>query len=481
VIARSTLGARGLVAWSALCLSACNSSGLQASQPPSPMSVAAAGASAGQSGASAPAQAVSPTGTRSDAGVAHAGKADAATVADGLDTDAGPADPSSMTPAHPDLRCKADSSLPQKTDFSQVGPRMVGTLDVTFTDTSRPIVATAKHAAAPSRTLVTTIYYPSSGPAPLGGSAPLAGGGPFPMLMYSHGYSSNRGEATRVANRLASYGYIIVSPDFPLTNIQSNNSHPDIDDAANQPGDVSYLIDQLLAFSHDPKHLLASGVDEARIGALGVSLGGLTTLLVTFHPKFHDPRIKVAMPIAALSGFFAEGFYHTRDLPVLLVHGDLDAIVNYQLNARRAFTRAMPNARLLTVAKGTHSAFGFAFSASVVPLLNAFVALPNSDPSNADGLGCGAVGKDLQMTGPEFITALGDANDFIDADEANLRPCEGDEYKKPAIDPEEQEDIVLRSAVPFFNAHLGSTADIRQDGCRYLVYEIPKHAGVTLE
>jgi dienelactone hydrolase len=443
--------------------------------------VAAAGTGVSQSASPAPTAGAMATSASMDAGTTHPIKVDAATLPNQVDTDADAPDPNAMSTTHPDVRCHADPSLPQKTDFSQAGPLAIGTMDVTFTDTSRPIAATDKHASAPSRMLVTTIYYPASGAAPLGGSAPLATGGPFPMLMYSHGYSSNRGEGSRVANRLASYGYIVVAPDFPLTNIQSNNSQPDIDDAANQPGDVSFLIDQLLRFSHDPKHVLANAVDESRIGALGVSLGGLTTLLVTFHPRFHDLRIKAAMPIAALSGFFAEGFYHTRELPVLLVHGDLDAIVNYELNGRRAFTRAMPNARLITVAKGTHSAFGFAFTASQIPLLNAFVALPNSDPSNPDGLGCGAVGKQLQMTGPEFITALGDASDFINADEAKLLPCLGDEYKKPAIDPEEQEDIVLRSAVPFFNAHLGSTPELRQDGCRYLVVEIPKHPSVTLE
>jgi hypothetical protein len=59
--------------------------------------------------------------------------------------------------------------------------------------------------------------------------------------------------------------------------------------------------------------------------------------------------------------------------------------------------------------------------------------------------------------------------------------CTRDEYKHPAIDAQEQEDIVLRAAVPFFNAHLGSTLELRRDGCRYLMYELPKHESVTLE
>ena len=216
------------------------------------------------------------------------GGADASGTDAGGGADAAGGDAASVIKAALDMRCPADSSIPQQTDFSMPGPLTAATMDVTFEDKSRPIPTTANQSGAPSRTLVTTIYYPSSGPAPLTGASPLATGGPFPMLMYSHGYSSNRGEAARVANRLASYGYIVVAPDFPLSNIGANGG-PDIVDAANQPGDQSFLIDQLLALSHDPQHVLAGGVDEARIGALGVSLGGMTTLLITFHPRFQDP------------------------------------------------------------------------------------------------------------------------------------------------------------------------------------------------
>lgn len=467
--ARGTLSGLVLIATTGLWCSACESG--HAGQGPGDTD--AVGADPASEGSAAPTPGPS-VGMGLDGGLSPAVNRDTSPKAA-----TGDASVASALPM--DVRCQADAAVPQRTDFAQAGPHSVATLDVTFEDTSRPIAATDKHAAAPSRTLVTTIYYPAAGDAPLGGSAPLASGGPFPMLMYSHGYSSSRDEATRVANRATSYGYIVVAPDFPLTNLQANGGAPDIDDAANQPADVSFLIDKLLAFSKDSQHVLANAVDEARIGALGVSLGGLTTLLVSFHPRFHDARIKAAMPIAALSGFFAPGFYHTRELPVLLVHGDMDAIVNYELNARRAFTRALPNARLITIAKGTHAAFGAQFDPSLAPILNALIAPANADPGNPDGVGCGAVGATLQMTGPEFITALGDAKDFINVDEAKLLPCEGDEYTHPAIDPDEQEDIVLRSAIPFFDAHLGSTPDTRQDGCRYLLHELPKHDSVKLE
>jgi hypothetical protein len=130
---------------------------------------------------------------------------------------------------------------------------------------------------------------------------------------------------------------------------------------------------------------------------------------------------------------------------------------------------------LVTIARGTHAAFGFDFGPGLIPLVNALIAPAGADPSNANGLGCGAVGKTLQGVGPEWVTALGTANDFIDANESALDVCARDEYKHRAIDAQEQEDILLQAAVPFFDAHLGSTPEQRQDASGYLMYELPKH------
>lgn len=395
--------------------------------------------------------------------------------------DAGTPTPDASTPAttRPDLRCQADSSKPQRVDYAKPGPYEVSTLELTFEDSSRPIAATEKHPAAPARTLVTTIYFPSSG----GLVQRAADGGPFPLLMYSHGYSSTRNEAVPVANHAASHGYVVVAPDFPLTNMLANDAAPDIEDTANQPGDVSFLIDQVLALSKDPAHALAGAVDETRIGALGVSLGGLTTLLVSLHPKRSDPRIQVALPIAAPSSFFAEGFYHTRDVPLLFIHGDIDAFIQYEANGRRSFTRAGTKARLISVAKGSHAAFGAQMDQATVALLNSLLAPEGAHPTNPDGLGCGAVGSTLQMTRPAFLESLGGAENFIEPDpdpKASI-PCLGEQYKQPAMDAYEQEAIAVAAASAYFDAHFSKDPETRQDGCRYILQELTKNPAVTLE
>lgn len=380
-------------------------------------------------------------------------------------------------------RCMADASKPQVTDYAKQGPHAVATLDLTFEDRSRPIAKTAAHPAAASRTLETTVYYPTSSPAPLFGDALVAPGGPFPMLMYSHGFASTRGEASALGNRAASHGYIVVAADFPLSNMFANNGSPDPTDAPNQAGDLSFLIDRLLELSQQSGHVLANAVDGSRIGATGVSMGGMTTLLASFHPKIGDARIRASAPIAALSSFFMEGFYHTRQLPMLLVHGDNDAFIDYERNARAAWERAQPNAWLMTIASGTHTAFAFALDPATQALLNLLMGMPGSHPTNSDGLGCGAVGSQIEGRVPTFPPDLGGAQSFIDESQVgtSLDACHGNHYTRPAIDARRQLELTTAAVVSFFQAHLGKARETREDGCRYLLHVVPGDPDVTLE
>jgi len=357
-------------------------------------------------------------------------------------------------------------------------------VDLTFEDTTRPILANAKHPAAPARTLATSVYYPALGPAPLFGAARVAQGGPFPLLVHSHGYGSSRAEATQIGLRAASHGYIVVAVDFPFTSTDRMLSGEGIDtsDIIHQAGDVSFLIDQLLALSSDPKHLFAHAVDGERIGVTGVSLGGLTTLLVTYHPQLQDARIKAAAPIAPLSSFFMHDFYHTRELPLLIMSGDLDAFIDYDTNARRSFERAAPHAQLVTFKRGTHAAFAFQLDAASLALTNSLLAAPDAHPENADAFGCAVTGQALS-TDHDYMPPLGGRESFIDYNPSTepIVMCQGDQYKQPGMDALEQVELAAQGVVAFFEGHFGRTPEARADGCRYLLQELAQHPAVSVE
>src|SRR5205823_7649068 len=110
-----------------------------------------------------------------------------------------------------------------------------------------------------------------------------------------HGFMDSRNGEAYLARHLASHGYLVAAPDFPLSN-GAAPGRATVADVPNQPGDLSFIIDQLLADA-----TYGASADGDHIGPSGLSLGGLTTLLATFHPRFRDPRILASLPIAPAS------------------------------------------------------------------------------------------------------------------------------------------------------------------------------------
>ncbi|MEO2169432.1 MAG: ABC transporter permease subunit, partial [bacterium] len=125
--------------------------------------------------------------------------------------------------------------------------------------------------------------------------APLGKGGPWPLLIYSHGTYGRPDNATHICEFLASRGYVVAAPAFPLTSSVSSTKLPaaDVSDAGSQPGDVSFLIDSLIAHAR-----FGPAIDAERIGTTGISLGGITTYFASFGLPTRDPRIKASAPIA---------------------------------------------------------------------------------------------------------------------------------------------------------------------------------------
>ena len=226
----------------------------------------------------------------------------------------------------------------------------IGLARETFIDPSRPTKASPPFAGAPDRRLDTWIWYPAAG----GGSDPEPDaaprpGGPWPLIVYSHGTYSRPDAATHLCEHLARHGYVVAAPAFPLTSSVAHTELPaaDISDAGSQPGDVTYVIDSLLAH---PRY--GPLIDADRIGATGISLGGITTYFLSFGIPTRDARIKASAPIAggdppyaALS--FGLGFNGVVPAPVstpaLLLVGDAD-VFEAQTGGPAAAVRAPPAA-----------------------------------------------------------------------------------------------------------------------------------------
>ena len=227
-------------------------------------------------------------------------------------------------------------------------------LTQTFVDHSRrtPAVAAAHVGAAPTRTLVTTIWVPD-------------GPGPFPLVVFAHGYGANPRVYAPVVRPWAEAGFVVAAPAFPVSS-HGGPGYAGIVDAANQPGDVSFVITKVLALSHraGPLH---GKVDPARIGVGGHSLGAITTLGVVERSCCRDRRVDAAISISGTPLLRGTDFAGKAP-PLLLVHGDHDPTVNYA-GSSSSYVRASPPKYFLTVLGGLHGDFLGGYRTPAVPVV----------------------------------------------------------------------------------------------------------------
>jgi dienelactone hydrolase len=191
-------------------------------------------------------------------------------------------------------------------------PLEVDVVTETLVDTSRPTAAGSQTTARPDRTIVTRIAYPTSG-------------GPYPLIALSHGVTGHPDEYTETVPLWASNGFVVASLAFPLTNREVPGALANAGDVVNQPGDVSFVIDEVLAANDHPSSPLHGVVDPEAIGVVGHSLGGATTWAVSFNTATRDERIDSTVIFAGLTMPMPGGELELDSgLPLLVLHGDRD-------------------------------------------------------------------------------------------------------------------------------------------------------------
>ncbi|CAN5842862.1 hypothetical protein BH24ACT3_BH24ACT3_08230 [soil metagenome] len=235
----------------------------------------------------------------------------------------------------------------------------VGARTEMFEDPSRVTMANGDAPELPTRTLPTYVLYPADGvpaPDPVEGAEPAVTDGPFPLIVFSHGFTGNGPAYQALTREWARAGYVVVAPTFPLSSAGAPGG-PVTRDVVEQPADVSFLIDQMLAANADLASPYAGLVAEDRVGVAGHSLGGATTLGVTFSVCCTDERIEAAVSLAGLllppdgRGFRPPG---PDGAPLLAIHGDADMTVAYE-RGRAAYDQAGPPKRFVTIIGGAHT------------------------------------------------------------------------------------------------------------------------------
>lgn len=212
----------------------------------------------------------------------------------------------------------------------------------TWVDTSRPTPANGDAPELPTRALPTTLAVPE-------------GLGPYPLIVFSHGFGSSGLAYRDLLVVIASAGYVVAAPDFPVTSEGvAGGPQRGVDGPEAQPADVRFVIDRLLEANADPTDLLSGRINPRRIGAAGHSMGAGITMGVAFNTCCRDERIGAAVLLAVDPPTLYRGDYFVPPSPpILIVHGDEDQDLPYG-HARLAYAKAEPPKFFVTVLGGDH-------------------------------------------------------------------------------------------------------------------------------
>jgi dienelactone hydrolase len=180
---------------------------------------------------------------------------------------------------------------------------------LTFIDQSRAIRLPSGRLE--SRRLVTVVRYPQGAR------------GPFPLIVFGHGFAVTPAYYSRLLEAWARAGYVVAAPVFPLSNEHAPGG-PDEADIVNQPRDMSFVITRMLAAGADP---VADLIDPRQIAVSGQSDGGETAFATAYDQPYLDPRVDAAILLSG-ARLPTSGAFHfpPRSPPLLAVQGTADTI-----------------------------------------------------------------------------------------------------------------------------------------------------------
>ena len=171
----------------------------------------------------------------------------------------------------------------------------VGEIVVTYTDYSRRVRFPGRRPVP--RQLVTVIRYPAAingSRVDVLGARPAKSAGPFPLVVFAHGYNITPAPYARLLRAWVRAGYVVAAPIFPRSNAAAPGG-PDESDLVNQPTDMSFVITRMLRGDARRRGILSHLLNPHAVAVTGQSDGGSTALAAAYNEHYVDRRIDAAM------------------------------------------------------------------------------------------------------------------------------------------------------------------------------------------
>ena len=204
-----------------------------------------------------------------------------------------------------------------------------------------------------SRPVTTIVRYPTSRRGAGHGPESARTGGPFPLIIFGHGFDVRPSLYAHLLRYWTSAGFVVAAPIFPLENPNAPGG-PNRQDLPNQPQDMRFVISSLLRLDARSNGALHGLIDAHQVAVAGHSDGGDTALALAYDPSLRDPHLQAAVILSGAEIPMLPAFRIAAGGPPLLATQGTDDDVNLPSATTAFFHSAPPPKYLLQLLGGTH-------------------------------------------------------------------------------------------------------------------------------
>jgi dienelactone hydrolase len=176
-------------------------------------------------------------------------------------------------------------------------------------------------------------------------NVPIAQSGPFPVVLFSHGYGGYPEQSSFLTDHLATWGFVVVAPDH-----RSRDLHAVLTGTTGRGQDDITDLQQALAvvrfMNAAPDDVLSHKLDFSRLATLGHSAGGGAAL--TFAAD--SPAVRTYVALAPAPGKLPK---HKRGL---IMQGTSDKVVS-PAGTKKLYASLTGPKRLILIDRAGHNVF----------------------------------------------------------------------------------------------------------------------------
>ncbi len=121
---------------------------------------------------------------------------------------------------------------------------------------------------------------------------------PYPAILVVHGFSGSKELMRGYAQRLASWGYVAISPQLPYSGIVDVLFNVKKFSHRESAIDLLFILNSLCCESNDPSSILYRRIDTSRLAAAGHSMGGKLCVLASLF----DDSLRAIVGIDPVDG-----------------------------------------------------------------------------------------------------------------------------------------------------------------------------------